>query len=159
MVGVNKMNPNEISKHGGRMHVEEKMPLWVMVLCLAVVTSPALAVKLWKWVDKEGNIHYSETKPPPQATKIEEKQINPDQNVIKADVPPPSTVTPSEPDSNLGQTKPKPLDGNRRKGIAAGAGAAAGAPAPPPPVVPSLPAVPSAAIPQPPPPPPTPGGF
>lgn len=134
----------------------------VHMLSLVILSAmpSAQAVKLWKWVDADGNTHYSESKPPPQATKIEEKQINPDQNVIQVDNPPAST-TPAKGSSlpNSG-TDTSSLDNKTRRGLSAGGGAATTAPAPPPPVTPSLPPASTPPIPQPPIfPSPPPGGF
>ena len=68
-------------------------PLLVMLLLLALPAAAA-AAKLYKWVDKDGRVTYQETPPPSGSGKVEEKNIDPDQNVIKADHPP-LTPTPS----------------------------------------------------------------
>jgi hypothetical protein len=102
------------------------------ILALFVMAiPPAEAVKLWKWVDKDGKVTYSESPPPSQATKIENKHINPDQNVIQADIPPSSPASStgsSAPDSDEGSKTPS--DNRTQKNGAAGAGAAATTPPP-----------------------------
>ena len=64
-------------------------PLLVMLLLLTLPAA-AVAAKLYKWVDKNGRVTYQETPPPSGSGKVEEKNIDPDQNVIKADHPPPT---------------------------------------------------------------------
>ena len=54
------------------------MRLFVLVSVLALgafATAPALAGKLYKWVDEKGNIHYSD-KVPPDAARLARKEIN-----------------------------------------------------------------------------------
>ena len=127
-----------------------KIIVHALTLVILSAIPSAQAVKLWKWVDTDGKTYYSESKPPPQAEKIEEKQINPDHNVIQFNNPPAAT-TPgkglSSPDS---VTDTSSLDNKTRNGLSAGGGAATTAPAPPPPVTPSLPPASTPPIPQPP---------
>ena len=118
----------------------------ILVLSLRVMTPCAHALKLWKWVDKDGNTHYSESKPPSQATKIEEKQINPDQNVIHADITPPVSSTSSGTSSSDMDEDPENRSDNKtQKGLAAGGGAVAKVPEPSiPPAAPATAAPPAA---------------
>lgn len=142
------------------------------LIMLGAMTSVASAetVKMWKWVDKDGKVHYSETRPPPQATHAEEKRIDPDRNVIQAEIPPPpSPQQTSPPDPGAGETTAAD-DAGRQSEAAKGAATSSVPPAPPavtpppPPAgTPSLsppPISPPPAI-SPPPisPPPPPGGF
>jgi hypothetical protein len=48
--------------------------LLVALLGLAVV-SPAQAVSLYKWVDENGHVHYSQTPPDKSATQSEQMQV------------------------------------------------------------------------------------
>jgi hypothetical protein len=137
-----------------------KVIVHMLPLVMLSAVPSAQAVKLWKWVDTDGKTHYSESKPP-QAAKIEEKWINPDQNVIQVDSPPTSTMP-----AKGSSSSPNPVtdtsfsDNKTRKGLSAGGGAATTVPAPPPPVTPSPPPASTPPIPQPPIfPSPTPGGF
>lgn len=45
----------------------------VMALALAAAT---VAAQVYKWVDKDGKTHYTDTPPPPSATKTDAKKIN-----------------------------------------------------------------------------------
>jgi hypothetical protein len=66
------------------------LPLSICLLLL--LPGAASAVKLYKWVDKDGNVTYQESPPPADAGKVEEKNIDPDANVIQADHPAPDTT-------------------------------------------------------------------
>ena len=130
-----------------------KIVFLVLILSFTVAAPPAEAVKLWKWVDKDGKVTYSETPPPSQMKKSEVKHINPEQNVIETDAPPALPAF-----SDQGQAPPSNETGHRE--TAAGAGAAATTtlsepltPGVPPPSAPLL----TPGVPPPPPPPLTPG--
>ena len=47
---------------------------WTLVLIAALAAAPA-AAELYKWVDADGNIHYSDKPPPATAKKAERKKI------------------------------------------------------------------------------------
>ena len=66
-----------------------KTILSVTMCLLLLLPVAASAVKLYKWVDKDGKVTYQEFPPPASATKVEEKDINPDANIIQADRPAP----------------------------------------------------------------------
>lgn len=139
-----------------------KLKIIVHMLSLVILSAiPSVqAVKIWKWEDIDGNTHYSESKPPSNATIIEEKQINPDHNVIQVDNPPASTMPAKSSSSSDSVTDTSSLDNKNRKGQSAGGGATTTVPDSPPPVEPSLPPVSTPPIPQPPIfPSPPPGGF
>ncbi len=123
----------------------------VQLLLITVLCGSApivLGDKVYKWVDKDGNVVYQD-RPPDSAAgkKVEEKNINPNKNVIESDFPPVTNKT-------MGSTKGSrqkqkkgsaSLPGNtksniKKKRAIIGGGAS------------SLPA-------SPPPPPPPPGGF
>lgn len=121
-----------------------------LLLMLGVMTSAPLAesVKMWKWVDQDGKIHYSESRPPPQATHAVEKRIDPDRNVIQADnlAPlPPSSQQSSPLDPSAGEATVAD-DAGRHSEAAKGAATTTVSPAPP-------------VVPPPPPPSPLPGGI
>jgi glutaredoxin len=46
---------------------------WIVALMLAV--GPAAAGKLYKWVDKDGNLHYTDQPPPAEAKTSEQKKF------------------------------------------------------------------------------------
>ena len=50
------------------------MKRWIPVLVAALVAMPAGA-ELYKWVDADGNVHYTDTPPPSNAKKSERKKI------------------------------------------------------------------------------------
>jgi predicted Zn-dependent peptidase len=47
----------------------------VSALLAALLASPVMAGKLYKWVDEKGNVHYSD-KVPPEASKLARKEMN-----------------------------------------------------------------------------------
>ena len=123
--------------------INMKRAVLIFILSFTATVPPAEAVKLWKWVDEEGKVTYSESRPPSKATKAKQKQINPDQNVIKSEVPVSAPASsPSRAANNTNQRQAKQPMQDVQKGIAAGGGAA------PPPPVPAVP--PPAAAPAPP---------
>lgn len=139
----------------------------VMLICL-LLPAAASAIKLYKWVDKDGKVTYQETPPPAGDGRVEEKLIDPNTNVIQAEhaAPPPDTTrrrnedrgqrdfrhavkppadTPPAPilqeDSTGGQTS-GPFPARQPPPVPTTAPALAPLPAPTPPPAPSLPAPP-----------------
>jgi hypothetical protein len=51
------------------------MKTLAMVLALALAAGPADADKLYKWTDKDGNVHYTDQPPPPEAKASERKKF------------------------------------------------------------------------------------
>ena len=51
------------------------MKTLLMLLALAVAAAPAAAGKLYKWTDKDGNVHYTDQPPPSEAKASERKQF------------------------------------------------------------------------------------
>lgn len=49
--------------------------LWLLIGLLAA--GAAYAAELYRWVDSEGKVHYTDTPPPPTAKKGEEKHLTP----------------------------------------------------------------------------------
>ncbi len=47
----------------------------VMATLSALLVAPAQAGKLYKWVDKHGNVSYQDQPPPPEAGRVEEKTL------------------------------------------------------------------------------------
>ena len=50
------------------------MTRWIPMLVAALMAVPA-AAELYKWVDADGNVHYTDTPPPPTAKKSERKKL------------------------------------------------------------------------------------
>jgi glutaredoxin len=46
-----------------------------LIVALMMVIAPATAGKLYKWVDKDGRVHYTDQLPPPEAKTTERKQL------------------------------------------------------------------------------------
>lgn len=57
----------------------------ITLLLVALVASPALAEKLYKWVDERGNISYQDRPPPEGRGKVEEKNLRPGTGVDSSD--------------------------------------------------------------------------
>ena len=115
-------------------------PLLVTLLLLLALPTAVVAAKLYKWVDKNGKVTYQETSPPSGSGKVEEKNIDPDQNVIKADHPPPTPTPASTPSAGTsGQVAPNTGDRPRSTRPPAGtlldngSGTTQALPPPPPP--------------------------
>jgi len=51
------------------------MKAFVLIVALMLVIAPATAGKLYKWVDKNGNVHYTDQPPPPEAKTAEQKTL------------------------------------------------------------------------------------
>lgn len=85
----------------------KKILCMLLMSLLLLLPLAASAVKLYKWVDKDGNVTYQELPPPSDASKVEEKNINPDANVIQAEHPALSTSTSS---GSAGGSVPVPAD-------------------------------------------------
>ena len=64
----------------------------LLLALIFLLPAVAPAEKVYKWVDKDGKVTYQQTPPPAGANRIEEKHINPDQNVIASE---PRPETPS----------------------------------------------------------------
>jgi hypothetical protein len=60
--------------------------LAVFMLC-SVMAATAGAAEMYRWVDKEGKVHYTDTPPPPSAKKMEEKNLGGNQSVSGGDLP------------------------------------------------------------------------
>ncbi|MEJ5212140.1 MAG: glutaredoxin family protein [Burkholderiales bacterium] len=48
-------------------------PLWLFLLTL--VLAPMAGAELYRWVDRDGKVHYSDSPPPPGARQVEEKRV------------------------------------------------------------------------------------
>ena len=60
------------------------MKILMMLVLWTLVAMPASAAKLYKWVDEDGKVHYSD-KVPPEAIRNEHKQLN-EHGVVKETV-------------------------------------------------------------------------
>jgi glutaredoxin len=50
-------------------------PVLVVASLCALLAAPAHAGKLYKWIDKDGNVSYQDSPPPPEAGRVEEKTL------------------------------------------------------------------------------------
>ncbi|MGD8430907.1 MAG: DUF4124 domain-containing protein [Ectothiorhodospiraceae bacterium] len=65
---------------------------WLAVTVLAVlVVGPVKAGKLYKWVDDQGNVHYSDTVPPDEAKKRRKREVKSDTGQTVETIEPPPT--------------------------------------------------------------------
>ncbi|MEM7254648.1 MAG: DUF4124 domain-containing protein [Pseudomonadota bacterium] len=48
----------------------------VLLLCLAIGFSPLVNAKTYKWVDADGNVHYTQTPPPASAKRSKQLKVN-----------------------------------------------------------------------------------
>lgn len=48
----------------------------VVLVALSVLAAAAQAEQLYKWVDSDGNVHYSDQPPPPNARSVEERSVS-----------------------------------------------------------------------------------
>ncbi len=69
--------------------------LLVAVIGLGATPLAVHAVKLYKWVDEEGNVTYQETPPPAGFGQVEVKDIDPDRDVTNFVTPESSTTAPA----------------------------------------------------------------
>jgi glutaredoxin len=51
------------------------LPLSLLMLAIVLVAPEAQAQKLYKWVDRNGNVTYTDSKPPENAGMVEEREI------------------------------------------------------------------------------------
>jgi glutaredoxin len=51
------------------------MKALALIVALMLAIAPATAGKLYKWVDKNGNVHYTDQPPPPEAKTAEQKTL------------------------------------------------------------------------------------
>jgi len=49
--------------------------LAILLVLLAFAITPAHAAKLYKWVDKDGNVSYQDSPPPPNAGRVEARDL------------------------------------------------------------------------------------
>src|SRR5581483_8805365 len=54
---------------------EETSMTRIMALALALVALPVGAAQLYKWVDEKGNVEWRDTPPPPNAKKVEQRNV------------------------------------------------------------------------------------
>lgn len=93
--------------------------LWLLIGLLA--TGAASAAELYRWVDTNGNVHYTDTPPPPSAKKGEEKHLTP--SVIQSTQTPYATRTAVKNfpvtlyNSNCGETCDEAKNHLTRRGI------------------------------------------
>jgi glutaredoxin len=60
--------------------------LALLVLCSAVACA-AGAAEMYRWVDKDGKVHYTDSPPPATARKVEEKNLGGNNAVSAGDLP------------------------------------------------------------------------
>ena len=52
-----------------------KSPIQFFVAIAILLATATVAAQVYKWVDKDGRVQYSDTQPPPGATKAEAKKV------------------------------------------------------------------------------------
>lgn len=86
-----------------------RLPILVVALAIAMDPPVAHSVKLYKWVDEDGNVTYRDTPPPRDAGgKVEEKQIDPDAGVTEFVLPKPSSPASDKGPAPAGQAQGTP---------------------------------------------------
>jgi len=73
--------------------------LFALFLMMGMHVPLTHAVKLYKWVDEQGNVTYQDRPPPANASAVEEKDIDPNEGVTKFVRP-----KPTEPSSDGGRS-------------------------------------------------------
>jgi glutaredoxin len=48
---------------------------WVVTLAALLALAPAAQAQLYRWVDEQGQVHYSDSPPPPSARQIERRRV------------------------------------------------------------------------------------
>jgi S1-C subfamily serine protease len=48
---------------------------WMMLIGLLLATTPGLAASVYKWVDENGRVHYSQTPPPGSQDSVSERRV------------------------------------------------------------------------------------
>lgn len=68
-----------------------RLTIFLIALVIAMYAPITQGVKLYKWVDEEGNVTYQDTPPPRDlGGEVQQKHINPDDGVTEFVVPEPS---------------------------------------------------------------------
>jgi opacity protein-like surface antigen len=47
----------------------------ILAVALAVLALPASAAQLYRWVDEKGRVEWRDTPPPPNARKVEQRNL------------------------------------------------------------------------------------
>jgi len=55
--------------------MEREMRTLALIIIMALATAPAAAGKLYKWVDQNGEVHYTDQPPPPEAKTAEHRKF------------------------------------------------------------------------------------
>lgn len=55
----------------------------ICILLLAVALTPAFAGKMYKWIDKQGTVHYTQTPPPQEQAVNKAKEMKVSTNTVK----------------------------------------------------------------------------
>ncbi len=53
-----------------------KSPIQLFVAAAVLLATATVAAQVYKWVDKDGKVQYSDTPPPPSASKADPKKLN-----------------------------------------------------------------------------------
>ena len=53
-----------------------KSPIQLFVALAVMLATATVAAQVYKWVDKDGKVQYSDTPPPPSAAKADAKRLN-----------------------------------------------------------------------------------
>ena len=62
--------------HAAGLAMNKKPPLVVMAVLTAVALTAAQAQQVYRWVDSQGNMHYSQTPPPSAITKVRVMEVD-----------------------------------------------------------------------------------
>ena len=83
-----------------------KSPVQIFVAIAVLLATATVAAQVYKWVDKDGQVQYTDTPPPPGAAKVEAKKIN--STLASTAIAP--TITTSTPGAKPGDAAKAPKD-------------------------------------------------
>lgn len=63
------------------------MKKFILFLVCAGLAGAATAAEMYRWVDKDGKVHYTDSPPPPSAKKVEEKNLGGASSISSGDLP------------------------------------------------------------------------
>jgi hypothetical protein len=69
-----------------------KSPIQFFIAIAILLATATVAAQVYKWVDKDGQVQFTDTPPPPGATKAEAKKIDTGTSAPSASAPPAKTL-------------------------------------------------------------------
>ncbi len=100
-----------------------KSPVQIFFAIAVLLATATVAAQVYKWVDKDGQVQYTDTPPPPGAAKVEAKKIN--SAVASTTTVPAGTTFSAKPGDAAKSSKDKAKDaakeGEKRKADASNA--------------------------------------